>query len=76
MSLRPGVLPFQWLARALAQGWIVSPVQVVEERQLQPASLDLRLGTVAYRMRSSLFPLPLPRSWNGVMSISFRSWKS
>ena len=56
MSLRPGVLPFQWLARAMAQGWIGSPAQAVEERQLQPASFDLRLGAVAYRMRSSFLP--------------------
>ena len=56
MSLRPGVLPFQWLSRATEQGWIASPAQAVEERQLQPASLDLRLGAVAYRMRSSFLP--------------------
>ena len=56
MSLRPGVLPFQWLSRATADGWIASPSQAVEERQLQPASLDLRLGVVAYRMRSSFLP--------------------
>jgi dCTP deaminase len=56
MSLRPGVLPFQWLSRATADGWIASPTQAVEERQLQPASLDLRLGAVAYRMRSSFLP--------------------
>src|SRR4029453_7828606 len=56
MSLRPGVLPFQWLSRATADGWIASPTQAVEERQLQPASLDLRLGAVAYRIRSSFLP--------------------
>ena len=44
MSLRPGVLPLQWLSRATADGWIASPTQAVEERQLQPASLDLRLS--------------------------------
>ena len=31
MSLRPGVLPFQWLSRAIADGWIASPAQAVEE---------------------------------------------
>ena len=53
MNLRAGVLPFQWLRRAAWEGWIQSPLQDFEERQWQPASLDLRLGPVAYRMRSS-----------------------
>lgn len=56
MSLRPGVLPLQWLRRATAEGWIRSAAQAIEERQLQPASLDLRLGSVAYRIRSSFLP--------------------
>ena len=56
MSLRPGVLPFQWLRRAAEEGWITSPVQALAASQLQPASLDLRLGAVAYRMRSSFLP--------------------
>ena len=56
MSLRPGVLPFQWLRRATEEGWITSPVQTLDASQLQPASLDLRLGAVAYRMRSSFLP--------------------
>ena len=56
MSLRPGVLPFQWLRRAAEEGWITSPGQALDASQLQPASLDLRLGAVAYRMRSSFLP--------------------
>src|SRR5262245_13166742 len=56
MSLRPGVLPFQWLRRATVEGWITSPAQALAEQQLQPASLDLRLGDVAYRIRSSFLP--------------------
>lgn len=56
MSLRPGVLPFQWLRRATEEHWVQAPQQAVEERQLQPASLDLRLGPVAYRIRSSFLP--------------------
>lgn len=53
MNLRAGVLPFQWLRRAAYDGWIQSPSRDFEERQWQPSSLDLRLGPVAYRMRSS-----------------------
>jgi len=60
MSLRPGVLPFQWLSRAIKEGWLVSPQQAITRAQLQPASLDLRLGPVAYRMRSSFLPGPDP----------------
>lgn len=56
MNLRPGVLPFQRLAQATAQGWITAPLQGLETHQLQPASLDLRLGEVAYRIRSSFLP--------------------
>jgi dCTP deaminase len=56
MDLRPGVLPFQWLRRAVEAGWITSSERELEERQLQPASLDLRLGPVVYRIRSSFLP--------------------
>ena len=56
MSLRPGVLPFQWLRHAADEGWITAPVQALDASQLQPASLDLRLGAVAYRIRRSFLP--------------------
>jgi dCTP deaminase len=56
MNLRAGVLPFQWLRQAACQGWMVSPARAFEDRQWQPSSLDLRLGPVAYRMRSSFLP--------------------
>jgi dCTP deaminase len=56
MSRDRGVLPFQELHRAAREGWIRSPQQELEERQFQSASLDLRLGSVAYRMRSSFLP--------------------
>jgi len=56
MNLRPGVLPFQWLRHAAEEGWITSPGPALDASQLQPASLDLRLGAVAYRMRSSFLP--------------------
>jgi len=56
MSLRAGVLPMQWLHRAAHDGWIASFGAPLEERQFQPSSLDLRLGPVAYRIRSSFLP--------------------
>jgi dCTP deaminase len=56
MSLRAGVLPMQWLQRAAHDGWMASSGAPIEERQFQPSSLDLRLGPVAYRIRSSFLP--------------------
>lgn len=50
-----GVLPDTDLKRAMAQGWIVAASPFIDE-QIQPASLDLRLGDVAYRLRASFLP--------------------
>lgn len=47
-----GVLPSQTLRDLIAEGAITARPSVLED-QLQPASLDLRLGTVAYRVRAS-----------------------
>lgn len=52
--MNDGILPIQALRRAASEGWIQGPP--LEDAQLQPASLDLRLGTVAYRIRSSFLP--------------------
>jgi dCTP deaminase len=56
MSARPpGVLPYQALREAADAGWIRARVPL-EEGQFQPASLDLRLGPVAYQLRASFLP--------------------
>lgn len=47
-----GVLPAQAIRAMLAQGIIAAELPAVAG-QVQPASLDLRLGTVAYRVRAS-----------------------
>jgi dCTP deaminase len=47
-----GVLPAQDLRALIAAGGIAADLSVVPA-QVQPASLDLRLGTVAYRVRAS-----------------------
>lgn len=47
-----GVLPSQALEAMLSRGEITVTAPLVEG-QVQPASLDLRLGTVAYRVRAS-----------------------
>lgn len=47
-----GVLPAQALRQLIADG-ALSARPAIREDQIQPASLDLRLGTVAYRVRAS-----------------------
>ncbi|OYU18773.1 MAG: 2'-deoxycytidine 5'-triphosphate deaminase [Rhodobacteraceae bacterium PARR1] len=47
-----GVLPSQALREMIAQGAITADPAIIDA-QVQPASLDLRLGTVAYRVRAS-----------------------
>jgi dCTP deaminase len=54
--LRSGVLPYQELKSLI--GRTLLPEQPIEEIQLQPASLDLRLGRRAYRVRASFLPGP------------------
>ena len=50
-----GVLPYQEIARMIAEGQIKGTV-AVDPSQIQPASLDLRLGPKAYRVRASFLP--------------------
>ena len=47
-----GVLPSQRLIKMIENGQISGAPDVIPE-QIQPASLDLRLGAVAYRVRAS-----------------------
>lgn len=50
--LHPGVLPAQSLRRLIKTGAIAA-APAIDPGQIQPASLDLRLGQVAYRVRAS-----------------------
>ncbi len=52
MALGMGVLPDHSLRDLIAAGRIKAKPAITRE-QIQPASLDLRLGTVAYRVRAS-----------------------
>lgn len=52
-----GVLPSQVLRVMAANGEIHSD-QPLTDAQVQPASIDLRLGTVAHRVRASFLPGP------------------
>ncbi|MDQ1378287.1 MAG: dCTP deaminase, partial [Acidimicrobiaceae bacterium] len=51
-----GVLPNQWLAAAIHEGVIDAGEFTIPTGNVQPASLDLRLGEVGYRMRCSFLP--------------------
>ncbi len=48
----PGVLPSQQIS-ALARAGAISAARPLDDGQIQPASLDLRLGDMAYRIRAS-----------------------
>src|SRR3954452_7855353 len=54
---RTGILPSQAVRSLIATGEIKAAPEVAPD-QVQPASLDLRLGKVAYRIRASFLPGP------------------
>ena len=59
LSLPPGkegVLPNQYLDQAIAAGVIDAGGFKIPTENIQPASLDLRLGEIAYRIRCSFLP--------------------
>ncbi len=55
---RTGLLPSQLLREAVATRREILSPQPIGDDQIQPASLDLRLGEVAYRVRASFLPGP------------------
>ena len=52
-----GILPYQTI-KALVRSGQISATEQFTEDQYQPASLDLRLGSTAYRVRASFLPGP------------------
>jgi dCTP deaminase len=52
-----GILPSQAIRELIAKGRIVGDRAITEE-QIQPASLDLRLGDIAHRVQASFLPGP------------------
>jgi len=54
-SRMEGMLPSQEIRELIAKGHIRSFPEITEQ-QIQPASLDLRLGDVGYRVRASFVP--------------------
>ncbi len=56
-DLKQGILPARAIARLCDSG-IIRLAQKPDDDQIQPASLDLRLGAKAYRVRASFLPGP------------------
>src|SRR5262249_40761631 len=55
LAPRTGILPAHAIAGLHDEGAIISPSPFAPG-QIQPASLDLRLGAFAYRVRASFLP--------------------
>jgi dCTP deaminase len=53
-----GVLPSQMLKLAIKDGWVYNESEFgdIPDENVQPASIDLRLGNVAHRLRCSFLP--------------------
>ncbi|MCC6889499.1 MAG: 2'-deoxycytidine 5'-triphosphate deaminase [Hyphomicrobiales bacterium] len=52
-----GILPDAMIGALIRDGAIIAEYEFVQD-QIQPASLDLRLGDIAYRVRASFLPGP------------------
>ena len=55
MIARPGILPCQTIETLIESGAVTSATPFAAD-QVQPASLDLRLGATAWRVRASFLP--------------------
>ena len=56
LGTKPGLLPRQRIKALIQNRKLVQASPDIEESQIQPASLDLRLGAKAYRVRASFLP--------------------
>jgi dCTP deaminase len=52
-----GILPDRLIAALVKTGGVI-PAAMLDDDQIQPASIDLRLGEIAYRVRASFLPGP------------------
>jgi len=57
LSYTTGILPSQKIRELIENGLLSTPAPI-EDGQIQPSSLDLRLGPVGYRMQASFLPGP------------------
>ncbi|HKT18713.1 MAG TPA: 2'-deoxycytidine 5'-triphosphate deaminase [Stellaceae bacterium] len=56
-AMRTGILPFQAINNMVREHEIWSKTEILAD-QIQPASIDLRLGPTAWRVRASFLPGP------------------
>jgi len=56
-SFTTGILPSQKI-RELVESGRISGINKIQEEQIQPSSLDLRSGPIAYRVQASFLPGP------------------
>lgn len=71
-SKKTGILSFQHL-RALVRQKVIRADVPIDPKQIQPASLDLRLGTKAYRLLSSFLPEPFDHESQFTIEDLYRS---
>jgi len=57
-ELATGILPSQFLREAIDRTHEIQSLKPIADDQIQPASIDLRLGKIAYRVRASFLPGP------------------
>ena len=67
-----GVLPSQGIRDAIRTGEIRSS-EPIQSSQIQPASLDLRLGDTAYRVRASFLAGPDRTVWERLQDLTLHS---
>jgi len=56
LGTKSGLLPRQHIKALIAHRKLMQAAPDIEESQIQPASVDLRLGAKAYRVRASFLP--------------------
>ena len=66
-----GILPYQEI-KALVEAGHIRAAEPVTEAQLQPASLDLRLGDIAYKVRASFLPTGTSRVMSKIQSVKMQ----
>lgn len=66
LAFTTGILPSQKIRELIDNGRVSAPIPV-EDEQIQPSSIDLRLGPIAYRMQASFLPGP-----NGVVETKLK----
>ncbi|MDA0261238.1 MAG: 2'-deoxycytidine 5'-triphosphate deaminase [Proteobacteria bacterium] len=65
-----GILPAQELRRLVRENVLFSTADPISDDQIQPASMDLRLGAKAYRVRASFLPNPNSRVDDKIQGLS------